>query len=75
MEHRVTVSDEVAVHDVVFIKLTGPNRSRDMTTLVSSGTLVGGPQPGVFGVTSPTQLEALRSSGVAFEEVGRPKVR
>lgn len=71
MNPRATATNDIRIDEVVFIKLTGPNRSQDMATLVGSGTIVGGPQPGVFGVTSANQLETLRKQGVAFEEIGR----
>ncbi len=56
--------------EVIFIRLLRPNNSDDLSTLVGSGTIVGGPKLGVFGVTSPKQLEVLRREGVPFEEVG-----
>ena len=54
---------------VIFIRLGRPNDSHDLTTLVGSGMIVGGPEAGVFGVTSPRQLEVLRREGVPFEEI------
>jgi hypothetical protein len=56
---------------VIFIRLVHPNDSHDLTTLVGSGTIVGGPSAGVFGVTSAQQLDVLRREGVQFEEVAR----
>jgi hypothetical protein len=75
MDSRAKISSALAASEVVFIKLTGRNRSRDMAVLIDSGTIVGGPQAGVFGVTSRRQLEALRRHGVAFEEIGRSRAR
>jgi len=55
---------------VIFIRLTGTNWLTDFSTLVSSGTVVGGPRTKVYGVASRDQLNFLRERGVAFEEVG-----
>ena len=55
---------------VIFIRLTGSNWLSDFSTLVSSGTVVGGPQTKVYGVGSRDQLTFLRERGVVFEEVG-----
>jgi len=55
---------------VIFIRLTGTNWLNDFSTLVSSGTVVGGPQTKVYGVASRNQLTFLRERGVVFEEVG-----
>ena len=54
---------------VIFIRLTGATPLSDMTTLVGSGTVIGGGQPGVYGVTSPAQLDLLRQHNISFEIV------
>lgn len=55
---------------VIFIRLTGPDWLSDFTTLVSSGTVVSGPQTQVYGVADQNQLKFLRERGVDFTEIG-----
>src|SRR5439155_24017118 len=63
------MSTDRASQTVIFIRLGRPNDSHDLTTLVGSGMIVGGPEAGVFGATSPRQLEVLRREGVPFEGI------